>query len=97
MLSLSAWAFSLAAVSLLSQGRRGAAPWGAGVLGLAALALAVVRFGLARGLLVGLMLAMGAASVLVLVLAPRPGRARGVALVSVLGGVLAWVSAGPWG
>ena len=94
MLSLAALAFSLSAVSVLSQGRRGASPWVAALLALAAAASAVVRFGVPRGLVVLPVLAMAAASVLVLVLAPRPEHARTVALVSGLVGVVPWVVVG---
>ena len=86
MLSLAALAFSLSAVSVLGQGRREGTPWVAAGLALAAAASAVAGLGPLQGLLVVGVLAMAAASVLVLVLAPRPERARWVAWVSgVLG------------
>ena len=88
MLSLAAVAFCLSAVSVLSQGARGARPWGAGLLALACGASATVQFGVLEGVLVTLVLLMTVASVLVLVLAPRPERARRVAWVGALGGVV---------
>lgn len=94
MLSLAAIAFSLSAVSVLAQGGRGACRWVAVPLALAAAGSAVIGFGVLQGLLVTLVLAMTAASVLVLVLAPRPERARTVALVSGLVGLVPVVVAG---
>jgi hypothetical protein len=94
MLSLAALAFSLSAVSVLAQGGRGASWWMAALLALAAVASAVAGFGVLQGLIVTLVLAMTAASVLVLVLAPRPERARTVALVSGLVGLVPAVVAG---
>ena len=94
MLSLAALAFSLSAVSVLSEGTRGGSPWMAALLALAAAGSAVAGFGVLQGLLVTLVLAMTAASVLVLVLAPRPERARTVALVSGLLGLVPVVVAG---
>jgi hypothetical protein len=94
MLSLAALAFSLSAVSVLGQGGRGASRWVAVPLALAAAGSAVAGFGVLQGLIVTLVLAMTAASVLVLVLAPRPERARTVALVSGLLGLVPVVVAG---
>ncbi|EPX59393.1 hypothetical protein D187_002883 [Cystobacter fuscus DSM 2262] len=94
MLSLAALAFSLSAVSVLGQAGRGASRWMAAPLALAAAGSAVAGFGVLQGLIVSLVLAMTAASVLVLVLAPRPERARTVALVSGLVGLVPVVIAG---
>ncbi len=94
MLSLAALAFSLSAVSVLGQGDRGASRWMAVPLALAAAGSAVAGLGVLQGLIVTFVLAMTAASVLVLVLAPRPERARTVALVSGLVGLVPVVLAG---
>ncbi|ATB42078.1 hypothetical protein CYFUS_007555 [Cystobacter fuscus] len=94
MLSLAALAFSLSAVSVLGQDGGGASRWIAVPLALAAAGSAVAGFGVLQGLIVSLVLAMTAASVLVLVLAPRPERARAVALVSGLVGLVPVMIAG---
>lgn len=97
MLSLAALAFSVCAVSWLGQGR-GRLSRGAAVLpALAAAGCAVAAHGPLQGLLVTGVLAMTAASVLVLVLAPRPERARAVALVSGLVGLVPALLAGARG
>ncbi|HEX8538984.1 MAG TPA: hypothetical protein VF664_16055, partial [Cystobacter sp.] len=81
-------------VSVLGQGGRGASQWVAVPLALAAAGSAVAGFGVLQGLIVTLVLAMTAASMLVLVLAPHPERARTVALVSGLVGLVPVVVAG---
>ncbi|MCY1035238.1 hypothetical protein OV207_27570 [Corallococcus sp. BB11-1] len=80
MLSLAALAFCVSAVSWLGAGRQGR--WLAAVPGLASLGCCLVGFGPVAGLLVLSVLAMTAASALVLWLAPRPHRARSVAWAS---------------
>ncbi|CAM4346458.1 hypothetical protein [Corallococcus exiguus] len=86
MLSLAALCFCVSAVSWLGGGVR--ARWAASVPGLACLGCCVAGFGPVAGLLVSLVLAMTAASVGVLVLAPRPSRARTVAWVSGVAGLV---------
>ena len=70
--------------------------WAAAVTALAAAGCAVVSHGAVQGLVVAGVLAMTAASVLVLVLAPRPERAGPVAwtcgLVGLVPALLAGVS-----
>ncbi|QRN97757.1 hypothetical protein JRI60_01325 [Archangium violaceum] len=97
MLSLAALAFCVSAVSWLSDGTRGPTRWAAACTGLAAAACCVAGSGAVGGLLVLLVLAMTVASVLVLVLAPRPEHARTVALVSGLLGLVPAVLAGVHG
>ncbi|NOK20199.1 hypothetical protein [Corallococcus carmarthensis] len=86
MLSLAALCFCVSAVSWLGGGARWR--WGAAVPGLASLGCCVGGFGPVAGLLVLAVLAMTAASVLVLVLAPRPSRARTFAWVSGVMGLV---------
>ncbi|WP_257463252.1 hypothetical protein [Archangium lipolyticum] len=94
VLSLAALAFCVSAVSWLSEGARGPTRWAAACTGLAAAACCVAGFGAVAGVLVLFVLAMTVASVLVLVLAPRPERARTFALVSGLLGLVPVVLAG---
>ncbi|WP_223646871.1 hypothetical protein [Corallococcus sp. EGB] len=86
MLSLAALCFCVSAVSWMGAGGR--ARWGAAVPGLASMACCVGDFGWVAGLLVLGVLAMTAASGLVLVLAPRPSRARTFAWVSGVAGLV---------
>ncbi|GMT98743.1 hypothetical protein KH5H1_28620 [Corallococcus caeni] len=86
VLSLAALCFCASAVSWLACGGR--ARWAASVPGLASLGCCLAGFGLVAGLLVLGALAMTAASVLVLVLAPRPARARAFAWVSGVAGLV---------
>ncbi|MFP2895179.1 hypothetical protein [Corallococcus sp. 4LFB] len=74
VLSLAALCFCVSAVSWLACGGR--ARWAASVPGLASLGCCLAGFGPVAGLLVLGVLAMTAASVLVLVLAPRLPGAR---------------------
>ncbi|MFE8596365.1 hypothetical protein [Archangium violaceum] len=97
MLSLAALAFSVSAVSFLSNGERGSSQWVAVVAALAAAASSIAAYGAVQGLLVTLILAMTVASVLVLVLEPRPGHARTVAIVSGLFGLVPALLAGAMG
>ncbi|RYZ43133.1 MAG: hypothetical protein EOO71_05110 [Myxococcaceae bacterium] len=92
MLSLAALAFCVSAVAGLGAGLR--ARWFAAVPGLACVACCLRGFGPVAGLLVLAVLAMTAASVLVLLLAPRPARARTVAWVSGAVGLLPVVLTG---
>jgi hypothetical protein len=94
MLSLAAFAFSLSAVAWGSRGARGGSRWAAAALGLAAAGCAVLAHGAVQGLVVTGVLAMTAASVLVLVLAPRPERAWHVAWASGLAGLVPVLLAG---
>jgi len=94
MLSVAALAFAFSAVAWLSQGARGRSGWAAAGTALAAAGCGVAAHGAVQGLLVTGVLAMTAASVLVLVLAPRPESARAVALASGLLGLLPAVLAG---
>ncbi|RKG86898.1 hypothetical protein [Corallococcus terminator] len=80
MLSFAALAFCVSAVAWLGAGRR--SRWLAVVPGFACLACCLRDFGPVAGLLVLSVLAMTVASVLVLLLAPWPARARSVAWVS---------------
>ncbi len=82
MLSLAAVAFAVSSVSWLSQGPGRHSRAGAALTAFAAVGCGVAAHGMVQGLLVTGVLAMTVASVLVLVLAPRPERARAVALVS---------------
>ncbi|RKH52513.1 hypothetical protein D7W81_39795 [Corallococcus aberystwythensis] len=86
MLSLAALCFCVSAVSW--QGAGGRARWLSAVPWVASLGCCVGDFGPVAGLLVLLVLAMTAASVLVLVLAPRPSRARTFAWVSGVVGLV---------
>jgi hypothetical protein len=97
VLSLAALAFCVSAISWLSDGARGHTRWGAACTGLAAATCCIAGFGVAGGLLALLVLTMAVASVLVLVLAPRPERARTLALVSGLLGLVPAVLAGALG
>ncbi|QRK09042.1 hypothetical protein JQX13_02425 [Archangium violaceum] len=97
MLSLAALAFSVSAVSFLSNGARGGSRWVAAGAALAAAASSIAAYGAVQGLLVTLVLAMTVASVLVLVLAPRPEHARTVAIVSGLLGLVPALLAGARG
>ncbi|MCY1043634.1 hypothetical protein OV208_20110 [Corallococcus sp. bb12-1] len=92
MLNLAALAFCVSAVSWLGSGRR--ERWLAAVPGFACLACCLGGFGPVAGLLVLSVLAMTVASVLVLLLAPRPARARTVAWVSGAVGLLPVVLTG---
>ncbi|RKG69653.1 hypothetical protein D7V80_07925 [Corallococcus sp. CA054B] len=86
MLSLAALCFCVSAVSWMGVGGR--ARWIAAVPGLASLGCCVGDFGWVAGLLVLLVLAMTAASALVLVLPPWPSRARTFAWVSGVAGLV---------
>lgn len=86
MLSLAALCFCVSAVAWMGVGGR--ARWLAAAPGLASLGCCVGGFGWVAGLLVLLVLAMTAASVLVLVLSPRPSRARAFAWVSGVVGLV---------
>ncbi|ATB27595.1 hypothetical protein [Melittangium boletus] len=97
MLSLAALAFAVSSVANLSLGAEGRSRWVAALAALAAAGCGVAAHGAVQGLLVTGVLAMTAASVLVLVLAPRPERARPVALVSGLAGLLPALLAGVLG
>ncbi len=92
-MSLAAFAFGVSAVALAStRATPLTAPAGALAASLS-LALAISAHGLLRGILVWFVLAMTAASVLVLVLPRRPTRAAAVALTSACIGVLAALAA----
>lgn len=92
MVSLAALCFCVSAVSWMGAGGR--ARWLAAVPGLASLGCCVGEFGWVAGLLVLGVLAMTAASGLVLVLAPRPSRARAFAWVSGVTGLVPVVLTG---
>ena len=94
MLSLAALAFAFSAVSSLSLGAASRSRWVAALAALAAAGCGVAAHGAVQGLLMTGVLAMTAASVLVLVLSPRPERARTVALVSGLAGLFPALLAG---
>jgi hypothetical protein len=94
MLSLAALAFALSAVAWLSQGAQKRTRWVALGAALASAGCGVAAHGAVQGLLVTAVLAMTAASVLVLVLAPHPERARPVALVSGVLGLVPVLLAG---
>jgi choline-glycine betaine transporter len=92
MLSLAALFFSVSAVAWMGGGA--AKRWAAVVPWLACLGCCVAGHGVASGLLVLSVMAMLAASVLVLLLAPRPTRARAVAWASGGVGLLPLLLAG---
>lgn len=92
MLVLASVLLSVAAVAFWSLAKRSriVLGCGAGVLGLAA---CIRSWGVAEGLLVQLTLSMTAASMLVLILAPRRSWAEPLAVVSSVAGV----AASAWG
>lgn len=89
-MSLAAVLFALATVAFLAHSARGATLAAALLAAAAAIVGPVQAFGAARGLVVFLLLAMTAASLLVLLLPPRPRLALPLALTAAgLGGVAA--------